>query len=172
MSCTKDVWHQRLGHPSSRVLRQILKLCSISDKSNERGDFCEACKYGKAHRLPYQASQFQANKPLELIHSDLWGPAPLQSTNGFQYYVAFLDDDSRFTWIYRLKSKGKTSAIFLQFKNLVENLYSTTIKTLRCDGGGEFKPVIQIAQNQRIAIQVSCLYTSAQNNRIERNIVI
>lgn len=58
--------------------------------------------------------------------------------------------------------------MFKQFKSLVENLYSSTIKILRCDGGGEFKPVIELAHQQGIEVQVTCSYTSPQNGRVER----
>lgn len=51
---TKDVWHQRLGQPSSRILSQILRSCNLSVKSNENCDFYETCKYGQSHRLPLQ----------------------------------------------------------------------------------------------------------------------
>ena len=48
------------------------------------------------HQLPFTKSDFQASNPLELIHSDVWGPAPVTSVNDFQYYVIFVDEYSKF----------------------------------------------------------------------------
>jgi gag-polypeptide of LTR copia-type len=53
-----------------------------------------------------------ASSPLEVIHSDLWGPSPIVSSNGFKYYVHFLDEYSRFFWIYFLRSKDEVVNVF------------------------------------------------------------
>ena len=55
---------------------------------------------------------------LDLIHSDLWGPSPVKSNSSFLYYLIFIDDYSRFTWLYPLKFKSDFFDIFLQFQNL------------------------------------------------------
>ena len=57
--------------------------------------------------LPFQKSHFTASSPFELVHSNLWGPAPITSVNGFNYYVLFVDHFTRFTWIYLLQSKSE-----------------------------------------------------------------
>lgn len=163
-----DLWHKRLGHPSPKVLRQILDLCNASIKRNDKFSFCEVCKFGKSHCLPFPSSASRALKVLELTHTDLWGPSPIQSINGLNYYIAFLDDYYRYTWIFPLKIKGDAFAVFKQFKTQVENQHDTTIKTLRCDGGGEFKPIIHFSRENCIEIQIYCPYTSAQNGRVEQ----
>ena len=89
------------------------------------------------HNLPFLKSQFIAFTPFELVHSDLWGPAPMNSINGFKYYILFIDHFTRFTWIYLLKSKSEVFAKFVQFKAMIENQFSAKIKTFRLDGGGE-----------------------------------
>ena len=60
---------------------------------------------------------------LDLIHSDLCGPMSSVSLRGFEYYVAFIDDHSKKTWIYFLKSKKFEEVLqrFQEFKALVEN---------------------------------------------------
>ena len=67
------------------------------------------------HRLPFSKSQFVATHPFELVHSDVWDPAPTQSVNGFCYYVLFVDHYTRFTWLYLLKDK---SDVFPTFTHL------------------------------------------------------
>ena len=88
--------------------------------------------------LPFPSSQSHALKPLELVHTDLWGPAPIQSISGFKYYIHFVDDISRYTWIYPLKLKSDALSAFIQFKNLVENQYEQKIKCVHTDMGGEY----------------------------------
>jgi hypothetical protein len=108
----------------------------------------------KSHRLPFNASSSTSSTPLKLIHSDLWGSAPLLSINGFHYYVLFVDDFSLFTWIYFLRSKDELSHIFFVFKAQVENLFNASIKTLRTDGGTEYKPLSRLFP--QIVHQVTC----------------
>jgi transposase InsO family protein len=74
---------------------------------------------------------------LELIHSDLCGPMPSTSLRGYVYYVSFIDDYSRNTWVYFSKTKDEVLENFKEFKDLVENLSKRKIKILRSDNGGE-----------------------------------
>nr|KYP50444.1 Retrovirus-related Pol polyprotein from transposon TNT 1-94 [Cajanus cajan] len=164
----KETWHRKLGHPNSKVLNEVMKLCNIEASPCENFEFCEACQFGKAHNLPFQNSVSCAKEPLDLVHSDVWGPAPISSVSGFKYYVLFLDDWSRFTWIYPLKQKSDVFQAFIQFRNLVENQFNKRIKTLQCDGGGEFKSLSKVLIKTGIQLRESCPYTSAQNGRAER----
>jgi hypothetical protein len=75
---------------------------------------------------------------LELIHSDVCGPMPSISLSGYVYYVSFIDDYSRKTWVYFLKYKDEVLRKFKEFKTLVENLSERKIKILRSDNGGEY----------------------------------
>lgn len=83
-------------------------------KAMKKMNFCEACKFEKSYKLPFNLSVFHASKPLELVHTDLWGPFPVLSSNGYRYYIAFLDDYSRYTWIFPLTSKGNAFNVFDQ----------------------------------------------------------
>ena len=69
----------------------------------------------------FTASNFTASRPLERIHCDLWGPSPINSVQGFRYYVVFIDQYSRFTWFYPLKLKSDFFSTFFTFQKLVEN---------------------------------------------------
>jgi histone deacetylase 1/2 len=92
----------RLGHPNSHTLKLALKLCniSLSNNNNDVSDCCTACCMGKAHRLHSPQSQTTYSKPLELVFSDPWGPAPSTSSSGYSYYISFIDAYSRYTWIF------------------------------------------------------------------------
>jgi hypothetical protein len=66
--------------------------------------------------------------PLELIHSDVWGPA-IASSGGFKYYVRFIDDYLRFCWIYLLKHKSNVEQVFYAFQAHVKRLLDAKIKS-------------------------------------------
>jgi histone deacetylase 1/2 len=58
--------------------------------------------------------------PLELIFSDGWGPAPILSSNGFRYFVIFVDAHIKFIWFYPRSVKFDVFNVFHQFQVLVE----------------------------------------------------
>jgi histone deacetylase 1/2 len=95
----------------SHVLRRHELPISSSNKSPA---VCDACQQGKSHQQPFVSSTIVVNKPLELVYSDVWGPAQT-SVSGHTYYVSFIDAYSRFTWLYLLKSKADVFNVFVQF---------------------------------------------------------
>jgi hypothetical protein len=80
---------------------------------------CNACQLAKSHQLPYSSSIHHSTKPLELIFSDVWGPAPT-SVGGYKYYISFIDDFSKFTWIYLMHDRIEAQQIFAQFQTHLE----------------------------------------------------
>ena len=101
-------------------------------------DFCEHCLYGKKNRVSFPSGVKRAIGILELVHSDVFGPMKVPSLGKSVYYVSFIDDFSRNTWIYFLKKKSKAFDRFKEFKALMENQTKKKIKVLRIDNGGEF----------------------------------
>ncbi|KAI0493314.1 hypothetical protein KFK09_027591 [Dendrobium nobile] len=109
-----DLWHRRLGHPSIQTLRLITKSHNdivISTKLNN----CNSCKMAKSHRLHKPPSQTTSTSPFFLVHSDVWGPFPVVSPTGFRYYVSFIDDFTKVTWIFPLVYKSEVFTKFLDF---------------------------------------------------------
>ena len=113
-------------------------------------------------QLPFSHSNTIASFPLEIVYSDVWGPAPISSINGFRYYVSFIDAYSRFTWFFPLKHKSPVLSSFMHFKNTMENLLGTTIKIFRTDCGGEYsKNSFQtFCSSHGILHQFTCPHTS------------
>ena len=72
------------------------------------------------HRFHLNKTPLGSSSILELVHSDVWGPSPLTSLLGFNYYIIFVDDYSRFTWLFLLKHKTEVLSIFKHFKSMVE----------------------------------------------------
>jgi hypothetical protein len=106
------MWHARLGHPSSSIVRFVLSKNSLPFLSDDSLDHvCDACQQAKSHQLPYTRSSSVSKAPLELIFSDIWGLGYVSIGNN-KYYVSFIDDFGKFTWIYLLKHK---SDVFQKF---------------------------------------------------------
>ena len=99
---------------------------------------CDACQQAKSHQLPHSRSQNKSSAPLELVFSDVWGPA-LDSVGRKNYYVSFIDDFSKFTWIYLLKHKSEVFQKFQEFQNLVERSLGRKIISMQTDGGPSMK---------------------------------
>ena len=106
----------------------------------------------------------------DLIHSDVWGISPVISHVNFKYFVTFIDDFTKYTWIYFLHAKYEILSVFQQFTAYVETQFSSGIKIMRSDSGGEYMFVEFHAflQQKGIVAQRSCPYTPQQNGVVER----
>eukprot|EP00253_Pinus_taeda_P007275 PITA_07275 len=111
-----------------------------------------------------------AKQILEIVHSDVFGPVRFPSLGKSVYYVSFIDDISRNTWIYFLKNKSEVFNRFKEFKALVENQTEKKIKVLRTDNGGEFccKEFQELCNKCGIAVQKTNPYTPEKNGVAER----
>jgi hypothetical protein len=121
----------------------------------------------KSHQLPYPKSTSVSTSPLDLVFSDVWGPAS-ESFGRFKYYVSFIDDYSKFTWIYLLKRKSDVFQKFRDFQNHVERLFDKKILAMQTDWGGEYKKLNSFFQRVGISHLVSCPHAHQQNGPAER----
>lgn len=67
---------------------------------------CEACQFSKQTHSPFVSFLLKSTEFFELIHSDLWGPAPIDSYDRYKCLILFIDDRSRATWLYLLKTEN------------------------------------------------------------------
>ena len=88
--------------------------------------------------MSFPSGSKRTKQILELVHSDVFGPVKVPSLRKSVYYVSFINDFSRNTWIYFLKKKYEVFDRFKEFKALVETQTEKKIKVLRIDNGGEF----------------------------------
>ena len=93
-----------------------------------------------------------------------------KSLSGCEYYLTFIDDYSRETWIYFLEAKSEVFARFQEFKALVENQSGKGIKVLRSDNGGEYssRQLIDFCAQHGIRRQMTVPYNPQQNRVVER----
>jgi hypothetical protein len=117
------LWHQILGHIGDKGLQLLHGKCMVEGMSNYSldFDFCEHCLYGKKNRVRFPSGATRAEGILQLVHSDVFGPVSVPSLGKSMYYVSFIDDLSRNTWIYFLRKKSEVFDRFKEFKALVEN---------------------------------------------------
>ncbi|KAH9779268.1 retrovirus-related pol polyprotein from transposon RE1 [Citrus sinensis] len=120
------------------------------------------------HKLHFPITETKTKNPLELLHTDLWGPSPTPSIQGYKYYVSFVDDFTRFTWIFPLKTKADTFQVFKIFKAQVEKQLDKPIKCLQSDWGGEYRSFVHFLHETGIQFRHSCPYTHNQNGLVER----
>ena len=107
-------------------------------------------------------------KLLELIHSDLGDLKHIMTKGGKKFYVTFIDDCSRFTRVYLLRNKDEAFDMFLNYKAEVENQLDRKIKMIRSDRGGEYIPLNDYCEKERIIHEVTLPYSPESNGVVER----
>ena len=106
---------------------------------NHPNQLCEACLLGKDARMSFpKETTSRTSKPLQLLHTDVCGPIDLPSFGKSKYFLLFIGDFSRKTWVYFLKKKSEVFVAFKNFKTLVEKESDYKIKALRSNRGDEF----------------------------------
>ncbi|PKU71322.1 Retrovirus-related Pol polyprotein from transposon TNT 1-94 [Dendrobium catenatum] len=166
---TSPLWHARLGHPNSTILSTLAK--QFSDIQTVPHSFsCISCNLAKSHKLSFNKNDSISSQPFELIHTDVWGPAPQISNDGYRYYIIFIDNHTRYSWLYFMHTKNEALSKFKSLCSLIKTQYNKTPKALRSDGGGEFTSTSfkLFLQENGIQQQLSCPHTPEQNGLAER----
>jgi transposase InsO family protein len=109
---------------------------------------------------------------LNLIHSNVWGPSPINSIGGSRYFVVFVDGYSRYSWVFLMSSRDEFLNIYRNFVNMVKNQFSKTIKVFLSDNARELiqHAFEHILYSHGTVHQFSCPGTSQQNGRVERKL--
>ena len=138
----EDVWHRRFGHLGARNLQKLAKhklVDGFDFDAAKQINFCESCVEGKHHWCHFPTSGGKrAKEPLGLVHSDICGKMSAESLSGAEYFLTFIDDKTRYVWVYVLKRKDQVFEKFLEWKALVEKSTGHKLKALRTDNGGEY----------------------------------
>ena len=158
--------HCRLGHLSLPLLN---KLCP--QFSSLLSLDCESCQFAKHHRLSYSPRvNKRASAPFKLVHLDVWGPCPVVFPTGFRYFVTFVDDYSRTTWLYLMKNRSELFSHFRAFCAEIHTQFHVYVQNLRSDNAKEYvsEQFKSFMLQHGILHQTSCVYTPAQNGVAER----
>ena len=170
-----ELWHKRLGHFHAKGMQRMLHHGAVRGLPALQFSKhpCTGCQLGKQARtkLPKVAT-FQATKILQLVHSDVCGPFRTNSLGGARYFVTFIDDFSRKTWVYFLTNKDQVLTKFQHLVSFLKNSTGHLIQTLRTDNGGEYTSHAfrEYCLNNGIAREFAPPYTPQRNGvAVRRN---
>ena len=135
--------HRHLGHVSHERAKLLvtkgLAEGLILDKESQP-TICESCEWAKATRKAIVKVREGENAAAvgDEVHSDVWGPAPVETLGRRRYYVSFIDDYSRYTCVYFLQTKDETFESYLRYEAWLSTQFDVRIKCLNSDRGGEY----------------------------------
>ncbi|GJT16610.1 retrovirus-related pol polyprotein from transposon TNT 1-94 [Tanacetum coccineum] len=168
------LWHRRLSHLNFGTINQLTShdlVDGLPKFKYNKNHLCSACEQGKSKKasLPPKLVPSTESK-LELLHMDLCGPMRVASINGKKYILVIVDDYSRYTWVYFLRTKDEAPDMIIDFVNQVQRNLKASILTIRTDNGTEFKNEKLRAFYAKLGIvhKTSIARTPQQNGVVER----
>ncbi|CAI7864158.1 unnamed protein product [Closterium sp. NIES-53] len=179
------LWHHRLGHPSLPRLRGMASRALVSSLPRSLPPLppgpaptCVPCVEGRQRAAPHSSSFPLTEAPLQTLHMDVWGPARVRGQGHECYFLLVVDDYSRYTTVFPLRSKGEVPEVLIDWirgarRQLSESFGSDLpVLRLHSDRGGEFSSDLLRAFCRSEGIcQTFTLPASPQHNGIaERRI--
>ena len=162
-----NLLHARLGHVNYKSLQKMINM-EILPKFECNKSKCQVCVESKFAKHPYNLVE-RNSEPLDLIHTDICDMKLIPSHGGKKYFITFIDDCTRYCYVYLLNSKDEAIDAFKQYKIEVENQLNKKIKMIRSDRGGEYEfPFQEICLENGIIHQMTASYTPQQNGVAER----
>ena len=132
------MWHLRLGHINYSRIHGLVKSGILNSLIFEPIPVCESCLEGKMTKRPFKAKGNRATIQLELVHTNVCGPMSVQARGGYEYFITFTDDYSRYGYVYLMRHKSEAFDKFREYKAEAEKQLGVHIKQLRSDRGGEY----------------------------------
>ena len=150
--------HCCLGHSSLQNLKLLVLSCR-----QIRFSQCEACRLGKHHRVPFVSRcESRVSSHFHLIHYDIWSLINTPLLLGFSYFVTFVDDYSRVTYLYLMKERSKLCSIFKSFFLMeIMTQFNASLCIFRSNNAREYfhTSLAQFFYNHGIIHQSSCSHT-------------
>ena len=164
------LWHARLGHINNKSICRMVSLNLLPKFDVNTHNKCEVCTESKFARQSFKYVQERSNELLSMIHSDLCDFKTLSSRGGKNYFITFIDDYSKYCYVYLLHSKDEALNMFKIYKAEVENQLEKKIKIIRSDRGGEYESTAfsDFCTQHGIVYQTTAPYTPQQNGVAER----
>ena len=130
-----NIWHSHLCHINFGCMSRLVGLNLIPKIDMVKGSRCHVCVETKQTRKPHKTAVARELAPLELIHSDICEMNGVLTKGGKRYFLTFIDDCTRFCYVYLLKTKDEALHYVKIYKAEVENQLEKKIKKLRSDRG-------------------------------------
>ena len=132
------LWHLRLGHIILDRINPLVKDGPLRELNVGTLPVCESYLEGKMTKRPFSSKGERSKEPLQLVHSDVCGPLSVHARGGYEYFITFIDDYSRYGYVYLMHKKSETFGKFKEFMAEAEKQLGKSLKTLRSDRGGEY----------------------------------
>ncbi|CAI7776058.1 unnamed protein product, partial [Closterium sp. NIES-54] len=145
------LWHHRLGHPSLPCLRGMASRALVSELPRSLPPLppgpaptCIPCVEGRQRAAPHSSSFPPTEAPLQTLHMDVWGPARVRGQGHERYFLLVVDDYSRYTTVFPLRSKGEVLEVLIDWirgaRRQLSERFGSDLPVLRLhsDRGGEF----------------------------------
>ena len=173
------LWHKRLGHISKERIERLVKNKILLNLDFTDFGICVDCIKGKHTSHTNKNSATRSTQLLEIIHTDISGPYDIPSFGGEKYFITFIDDFSRYGYIYLLHEKSQSVNALEVFVNEVERQLDRKVKIIRSDKGGEYYgrftengqcpgPFAKFLESRGICAQYTMPGTPQQNGVAER----
>lgn len=163
-----DLWHDRLDHVNYNSLRKLVNLNLLPSIDINKKHKCEICVETKFTKASFPSVE-RSTTPLELIHTDLCDLKFVQTREGKKYFITFIDDCTRYCYVYLLRSKDEALEVFKHYKNEVENQLTKRIKIFCSDRGGEYGASFnEFCCESGIIYQTTAPYSPQSNDIAER----
>jgi hypothetical protein len=124
---SSKLWHCRLCHISRGRIERLVKNDILPPLEFSDLEQCRECIKGK-YTKQIKKDAKRSTGILQIIHTDICGPFPMKSVDGFDSFITFTDDYSRYGYIYPIKERNEALDKFKIFKAEVENQYNLKIK--------------------------------------------
>lgn len=131
---SSEALHRRLGNLSLDKFKRMVPHLSHLQTLD-----CGSCQLGKHARVYFPSSvNSRATSPFDIVHSDVWGPSRVPTILDYKYYVIFINDFSRCTWLFLLKDRSELLHASQKFYLEIQNQFGKTIRVLCSDNAKEY----------------------------------
>ena len=162
------LWHYRLGHINKTRITRMVRDELLPDIGKVEYPTCEPCLSGKMVKKPFPKGTRNAEL-LDLIHRYMW-TLNVHTRMGEVYFITFIDDFSRYGYMYLIKHKHEALNFFQIYAAEVQNQKGKKIKRIRSDRGGEYTSELfkEYCAREGIIHEYAIPYTPQQNGVAER----
>ncbi|GJY77393.1 retrovirus-related pol polyprotein from transposon TNT 1-94 [Tanacetum coccineum] len=135
--------HRRLSHLNFGTINHLTKQDLVDGLPRFKFDIdhlCSTCEQGKSKNATFPPKLVLCtNSKLKLIHMDLCGPIRVETINSKRYILVIVDDYSRYTWVYFLRTKDEAPEMIIKFINQIQRNMKVQVLKVQSDNGTEFK---------------------------------
>lgn len=134
----RSLYHLNFGYINKLIRKDLMRGLPLLKLDNDI--LCDAYEQGKVSKSPLKSiTEHSVSKPLQPIHIDLCGPTTIHRLSGKKYILMIVDDHTKFTWVYFLRKKSKTTNELINFIRYIEVSVGKLLRRLRSDNGGKFR---------------------------------